>query len=77
MPRVPASLELEQLSFEAALSVESVPASENQYPQYLHRSLTILANVSVPEGKTVVIGKAGAAGANRGTFLVLTANVVD
>ncbi len=70
-------IQLEQLSFVADLSVESFPASENRLPQYQHRSLTIQANVSVPEGKTVVVGKAGTAGATRGIFLVLTAKVVD
>ena len=70
-------IELEQLSFEASLFVESFPASENRLPQYQHTSLTIQANVSVPEGKTVVVGKAGAGGVTRGIFLVLTAKVVD
>ena len=70
-------IELEELSFEASLSVESFPASENRLPQYQHRSLTIQTNVSVPEGKTVVVGKAGARGVTRGIFLVLTAKVVD
>ena len=71
-------IQLEQLSFEATLFVEIAAASEKRrYPIYQDKRLSILANVSVPEGKTVVIGKAGAAGANRGTFLVLTAKVVD
>ena len=71
-------IELEQLSFEATLFVEIAPASEKRrYPIYQDKRLSIQTNVNVPEGKTVVVGKAGAAGANRGTFLVLTAKVVD
>ena len=71
-------IELEQLSFEADLSVEVAPASEkNRYPVYRDKRLSILANVNVPEGKTVVVGKAGAGGVTRGIFLVLTAKVVD
>jgi hypothetical protein len=37
----------------------------------------IQTEMSVPEGKTVVVGKAGAAGPIRGLFLVMTAKVVE
>ena len=70
-------IQLEQLSFLVDLSVEVAPPSENRHPQYASKELSIQASVSVPEAKTVVVGKAGAAGANRGIFLVLTAKVVD
>ena len=62
---------------EADLSVEVAPAGEDRPPQYASKGHSIQANVSVPEGKTIVVGKAGAGGATRGVFLVLTAKVVD
>lgn len=51
-----------------------VPTSNGQFN---YEDVGINTNVMVPEGKFVVIGKAGSAGATEGFFVVLKADVVD
>jgi hypothetical protein len=55
----------------------SVPVPTGNSGQYNFTDIGIQTEMSVPEGKTVVVGKAGAAGPIRGLFLVMTAKVVE
>jgi len=54
-----------------------VPVPTGNSGQYDYTDIRIQTEMSVPEGKTVVVGKAGAAGPIRGLFLVMTAKVVE
>jgi hypothetical protein len=54
-----------------------VPVPTGNSGQYNFTDIGIQTEMSVPEGKTVVVGKAGAAGPIRGLFLVMTAKVVE
>lgn len=54
-----------------------VPVPTGNSGQHNFTDIGIQTEMSVPEGKTVVVGKAGAAGPIRGLFLVMTAKVVE
>ena len=54
-----------------------VPVPIGNSGQYNFTDIGVQTEMSVPEGKTVVVGKAGAAGPIRGLFLVMTAKVVE
>ena len=58
-------------------SMYTVPVPTGNSGQYNFTDIGIQTEMSVPEGKTVVVGKAGAAGPIRGLFLVMTAKVVE
>ena len=45
--------------------------------QFYYQEIGINTDLDIPEGETVVVGKAGVQGAADGIFLILQANVVD